>query len=159
MQGVPGPGLFWPLPGSIITDASPWGLGGYLMVSSTVIAYFSSAVTQEDESILKLEICDAAGQQTLEALSVLVALRLWRNYRKPGASLRIRSDNVSTLTLLVKLQPKCSSQGMSIVARELAPPATNHGFFSISPASATIGLICSADCTNLTNGWIYQSRC
>eukprot|EP00435_Cladocopium_sp_Y103_P030056 s3225_g7.t1 len=106
---------------SIITDASPWGLGGYLMVNNTVIAYFSSAITQQDESILGLKIGDAAGQQVLEALAVLVALRLWQKYwRKPGVSLRIRSDNVSTLTLLVKLRPKYTSHGMSIVARELA---------------------------------------
>ena len=109
------------LPVIIVTDASPWGIGGYLMVNNTALAYYSSPVDSFDEKILRLSIGDAAGQQVLEALAVLVALRLWRHYwARVGVSLRIRSDSVSTLTLLVKLRVSCSSSSLSLIARELA---------------------------------------
>lgn len=44
------------LPVAIVTDASPWGIGGYLMVNNTAMAYFSTPITTEDERLLKLKI-------------------------------------------------------------------------------------------------------
>ena len=91
------------------------------MLNNTPLAYYHSPVDELDERLLRLTIGDAAGQQALEALSVLVALKLWRKYwARTGVSLRIRSDSVSTLTLLVKLRVNCSSHSLSIIARELA---------------------------------------
>ena len=105
----------------MVTDASPWGLGGYLLVNTTPLAYFTSAITELDEQILGVEVGRPEGQQVLEALAVLVALKLWRKYwQQNGVHLHIRSDSVSTLTLLVKLRAKVSSPGMGLIARELA---------------------------------------
>ena len=105
---------------AIITDASPWGLGGYLTINNTVIAYYADKVTELDEKLLQIKVGESTAQQVLEALAVLVA-RSWRSYwARPGVALRIRSDNVGILTLLVKLRPKYHSVGLSIIARELA---------------------------------------
>lgn len=84
------------------------------MVNNTVMSYYSCPVTTEDEQMLKIKIGDSAGQ-------VLVALKIWRHYwARVGVSLRIRSDSVSTLTLLIKLRASYRSAGMGLVARELA---------------------------------------
>ena len=71
--------------------------------------------------MLGVEVGRPEGQQVLEALAVLVALKLWRKYwQQNGVHLHIRSDSVSTLTLLIKLRAKVSSPGMGLIARELA---------------------------------------
>ena len=106
---------------AIVTDASPWGIGGYLSANDTVIAYFADAVAPLDERLLSIKIGESSSQQVAEALAVLVALRLWAPYwRRSGVSLRIRSDNVGILTLLIKLRPSYTSPGLSLIAREVA---------------------------------------
>lgn len=105
----------------IVTDASPWGLGGYLTIGTSVIAYFADALTMEDEECLQIQMGQSASQQVAEALAVLVALRLWKSYwKRPGVCLRIRGDNVGVLTLLMKMRPSIKSVGMVMVARELS---------------------------------------
>lgn len=106
---------------TLVTDASPWGIGGYIAVNNTVLAYFADKVTAMDENILHIKSGESSAQQVVEALAVLVALKMWRRYwKKPGVALRIRSDNVGVLTLLVKLRPNQQSHGMTLIARELA---------------------------------------
>ena len=69
------------------------------------MAYFTSAMTKADESLLHLQIGSPDGQQIAEALAMLVALRLWRHYwRQCGINLQMRSDSVTGLTLLMKLR-------------------------------------------------------
>lgn len=109
------------LPIRITTDASPWGLGGILTLGQQTVAYFASALTTEDEELLKIEIGSSASQQVAEALAMLVALRIWQSYwQKRGITLQVRSDSVSTLTMLAKLRVRHSSHGLGIIARELA---------------------------------------
>lgn len=106
---------------AIVTDASPWGIGGYMMLGDNVLAYFASTIDQQDEHILDVQIGSPSSQQVLEALAALVALKIWRKYwRQCGVHLIFKSDSVSTLTLLIKLRPKMASQGLGIIARELA---------------------------------------
>ena len=60
-----------------------------------------------------------AGQQVWECLAVLVALDIWRNqWADARINLQIRSDNVTALTLLVKMRP--GSPQIAIIAREIA---------------------------------------
>ena len=65
------------VPVCIIVDASPWGIGGTLAISGVVIAYFYDAVSDDDVAILGVVRGDHRSQQCLEALAILVALRLW----------------------------------------------------------------------------------
>ena len=105
----------------ITTDASTWGLGGVLSINHQTAACFQSPLTAEDEKILHIEIGASASQQVAEALAALVALRCWRNYwKRRGVKLFVKSDSVSTLTLLAKLKAKTKSYGLGIIARELA---------------------------------------
>ena len=101
------------------TDASLWGLGGWLAVNGKITHYFSSPVSSDDHRILRATGKD--GQQTWECLAILVAIRLWAHlWSRDRMVLRIRGDNVGALTLLVKLRPPTSNPSMGIIARELA---------------------------------------
>ena len=58
-------------------------------------------------------------QQALEALTMLIALRLWRSYwSEERCVLHVASDNMGTLSMLCKMQTRAASIG--IVAREMA---------------------------------------
>ena len=100
-------------------DASPWGLEGYLLQGQSVISWFACPISAEEASVLGMEIGSSAGQQVAEALAALVALRAWHcHWKERQVTVRIRSDSVSALVLVLKL--KTSGRGTSIIAREVA---------------------------------------
>ena len=104
----------------ITTDASPYGIGGIISVDGMITGYFSDKVTDPDRRILSLAPgCSSKNQQVLEALCMLVALRIWSEFWLKGrVMLTVRSDNLSTLALVAKMQPH--SPQMGIIAREVA---------------------------------------
>ena len=65
---------------AIGTDASPWGLGGWLAVDGDIIENFTSPISEEDVAKYGYAIGDAAGQQLWEALAILVAVEPWASY-------------------------------------------------------------------------------
>eukprot|EP00971_Amphidinium_carterae_P128476 2544912-Amphidinium_carterae.1 len=107
------------LPTIIVTDASPWGLGGYCMVNNRIVSYFSEPVTADDELVLQCRIGDSAAQQTLELLAVLVALRAWRPlWQDAKVELTVKTDSMSALYAVMAM--KCKGHGQITVAREIA---------------------------------------
>ena len=105
----------------VVTDASPWGLGGYLASISqgTILQYFTSPITALDVSRYGVEIGEAAGQQYWEALSILVALRLWAKLFSNGkARFNIRGDSIVALTLARKLSS--SSSRLNAIGAEIS---------------------------------------
>ncbi len=101
------------------TDASPWGMGGWLSINDTITHYFACPVTPDDASIFGHEIGSSTGQQVWECLAVLIGVAIWSDqWRHDRINLRVRGDNVGALTLLIKLRP--SSAALAIIARELA---------------------------------------
>ena len=100
-------------------DASPWGLGGVLVINSHPISWFASALSTEELSVLGIELGESAAQQTVEALAALVALRAWRHHwQNCRATVRVRSDSVSALVLALKLKTRGRAPG--IIAKEIA---------------------------------------
>ena len=100
-------------------DASPWGLGGFLVENDKIVAYFSSAIGEVEQNLLSISVADCACQQTVEALAVLAALRCWKHrWRGQPIVLRVKSDSISALVLTLNLKTRGKSAG--IVARELA---------------------------------------
>ena len=74
-----------------------------------------------DSELLRIEIGESSCQQVAEALAALVALRCWKSYwKRRGVRLYVKSDSVSTLSLLAKLKVKAKSHGLGSIARELA---------------------------------------
>ena len=100
-------------------DASPWGLGAYIAVNGVIIEFFKSAISEEEARILGMEIGSPSSQQAAEALVALVASRLWKSHwLDEGTTLRVKSDSVAALILVVKL--KTSGSACGIIAREVA---------------------------------------
>jgi hypothetical protein len=115
------------------TDASPWGLGGWLIIDHEIKSYFASPITQQDVEKFGFQIGDPKGQQLFEALAILVAIKLWtQHWRQDRIVLKIRGDNVTALMQLVKLRP--ANPAHAIIARELGlllvdlsfPPDAEH---------------------------------
>jgi len=103
----------------IITDASPWGLGAVLVVQGVAKAFFGVALTVEDEVQLDIKIGEAACQQVVEALCILVALRTWADaWKLSRCVFGVRSDSVSALSLLLFCRAKGPTVGR--IAREVA---------------------------------------
>jgi hypothetical protein len=101
------------------TDASPWGMGGWLSVDGAITHFFACAVTSQDEAIYGHAIGSSSGQQVWECLAVLIGVCIWCDqWKHERINLKVRGDNVGALTLLIKLRP--SSAAQAIVARELA---------------------------------------
>ena len=55
------------------TDASPWGLGGWLSINGAITHYFGCPVTPSDAEKYGFAIGDSDGQQIWERLAILVA--------------------------------------------------------------------------------------
>ena len=117
------------------TDASPWGLGGWLSIDGSITQYFASPLTKDDSDKYGILLADAMGQQVWEALAILVAVDLWSDtWKQQRIFLKVKSDNVTALTLLTKMRTKKDSPELAIIARELAlrlvdlsfPPDAEH---------------------------------
>ena len=129
LEEFSGTGPLW----EIGTDASPWGLGGWLSCDGKITKYYTSPVSEEDLGVFGLIRGSCESQQTLEGLAILVALRLWNDSSHSRfIRLCVRGDSVGALTLLIKMRPSSAQQ--AIIARELAlvtakaafPPTVNH---------------------------------
>ena len=71
--------------------------------------------------LLGVERGTSIGQQVWECLAVLIAVDLWSYFcRQDRIQLKVRGDNVTALTLLIKMRPDKNSPAMGIIARELA---------------------------------------
>ena len=91
--------------GTVYLDASPWGLGGILIINCKVHSFFACPVSKHDLRVLKIIIGDTDGQQQLEALVVLVAMRLWLDVLKTKRIiLTLKSDNTSALAMASSLK-------------------------------------------------------
>ena len=126
----------------IYVDASPYGLGAWLAIDAVPKAYFSDTISELDCQVLLIEKNEgSAGQQAFEALALLVAIRLWLpTFRSERVTVYVRSDNLSALHMVAKMQPK--SRSLSIVARELA----------LDLADATYALDFAQHVAGVTNG-------
>jgi hypothetical protein len=104
----------------IVTDASPWGLGGYLVYNGRIKAFFSSKLTKDDFDRFGHEQGNSHGQQTWEALGMLVALRLWAQEWLSGrVRLRVRGDSITMLTTVLHMNTGSGST-LALIAREVA---------------------------------------
>ena len=63
----------------IVSDASPWGIGAYLQIDGDIISWYACSIHSDALEYLKITTGSSEGQQTLEALAILVSLRLWKS--------------------------------------------------------------------------------
>ena len=82
------------------------------------IEMFFDKLTEHDERIHQHKIGDSSGQQTWEKLTVLIAVRAWKDYWLPRkTAITVSSDNMSALALAAKLKETGKSH---LISRELA---------------------------------------
>ena len=109
----------------VILDASPYGLGGVLLIKGIIVSWFSDPLTNEDSQRFRKKLGGAEGQQIWESFCVLVALRLWlHHWMHVRAAITIKSDNISALAMAIKLKESASG----LLARELALSYTQTYF-------------------------------
>jgi len=102
----------------LIVDASPWGIGAVLIAHGNPVSFFGDALSKDDEEQLQVTIGESTTQQAVEALCVLVALRVWATYwQNTRSALAVRSDSVTALTMLLFCR---ASGSVARVAREVA---------------------------------------
>ena len=101
------------------TDASPYGLGGWISIDESILHHFYCPVSAEDQQVFQLKVGTSVGQQIWECLAMLVALRIWLPlWSRHRLNLTVKGDNIGALTLLLKMRPHSSRH--AIIARELA---------------------------------------
>jgi hypothetical protein len=102
----------------ISVDASPWGIGGILYDSLwKPVAYFYDAITMVDCQTLSIVVGSPDYMTIVEALALLVAVRLWAN-ESVGMTLAIRTDNAGCAAVISKL--RSSNPSLNRIATELA---------------------------------------
>ncbi|CAE7848405.1 unnamed protein product, partial [Symbiodinium necroappetens] len=102
----------------IVTDASPWGIGGVRRHSGKPTGYFYSHLP---DGVLKKFGAERGlpKHNTLwEGLALLVAFRLWLPALVHGALFRAKSDNLGFLKALAKGSAKAPD--LNVLAREFA---------------------------------------
>ena len=59
------------------TDASPWGIGGWLIADGKLTRFFTCPVSNDDRKMFDNPAGTSEGQQLWECLAVLVAVDAW----------------------------------------------------------------------------------
>ena len=115
------------------TDASPFGIGGVLMVSGQTVSYFGEELQTTDFSLFGSERGDPAYQSEYELLAVLVALRVFARKISQIGALRVvlRGDNTSTLH--AALTYKAGSPITTQLAAEIFLEVEHQGLVAIVP--------------------------
>jgi len=103
---------------TIVTDASPWGIGGVLYLKSAAVAYFSDKLHLCDLNRFRARIGESAFTTVWESLAILVALRLWRPLFTYVDAVGVRSDSHGSLSALASLST--SSASLSLIVCEIA---------------------------------------
>ena len=104
---------------TLLFDASPWGLGGVLLIKGIPVEYFSEPLTEADVENIGVEIGSNKTQAIAEALAVLVGARLWLEAWKEKRYLILtRSDSVAALGAVVA--GRSPIKHLNAIVRELA---------------------------------------
>ena len=87
---------------SIVTDASPWGMGAVLCRDTVPIAYWADPSRSPDVRAFNATIGDPAFNSLWEGLAVLVSVQAWATELGPHDNLVVRSDNIGFLQALAE---------------------------------------------------------
>jgi len=101
----------------VSVDASPWGMGGVKWDAKWhPIEFFHAPISEDDIALLGVVVGDSAFMPVLEALAILIALRLWAS--KLEVAYAVRSDALGAIQALANL--RSPNPGVNRVAAELA---------------------------------------
>ena len=103
----------------ITTDASPWGLGGFITRDGVCKGWFSEAIQTHDCQRFGIVVGDHRFQSLLENLALLVAVRLWLPVWKDGRlGVCLRSDSMAAIGAWKK--ERSVSPDINVIVREMS---------------------------------------
>ena len=103
---------------TVVTDASPWGLGGILLHDGTIMEYFGDAISSGDTRRFRASRGDPAHMGIWEALAILVAIRCWEPVLASSPFVTLRADNLGIVYAYDRLRSRCPH--VSKILRETA---------------------------------------
>ena len=106
---------------SIVTDASPYGLGALLLINGRVTRAMSSKITKEDAEQLGFsEVYGTSSSQGIvETFAVLVAMKLWTPELKScRVTLQVEADSMVALAMTKRMAR--SSTTLNYLGAEMA---------------------------------------
>ena len=106
---------------TIVTDASPLGLGAILLVNNKATRALAFKVTETDAHQLGFKECwkEAGSQGVVETLAVLVALKTWtKELASCQVELKVQSDSMVALAVTQKLSNSTST--LNFLVAEIA---------------------------------------
>ena len=106
----------------VVTDASPWGIGGVLYSQGVPVSHFSDQLHEEDLRRFQARRGDPAFNTLSEAMAILVALRCWAPLFAHDAAVNVRSDSHGSLSAMAKLSSP--SPSLNLVMAEMALDAS-----------------------------------
>eukprot|EP00435_Cladocopium_sp_Y103_P009539 s1894_g2.t1 len=113
---------------TIITDASPHGMGAVLLINNKIVKAVAFKVMREDAKQLGFEDVwkTSASQGIVEALSVLLAMKAWtQQLRQCNVNLQVQSDSMIALATTQKLSNP--STALNFIGAEIAVQAESAG--------------------------------
>ena len=102
----------------IVTDASPFGIGGVLRIDHVVVEFFALPIDPLLERKFRAKSGESKWNTLWEAVAVLTAARLWLPQLGYGATVNLKSDNLATIQMVIK--GKAKSAELNVIAREFA---------------------------------------
>ena len=112
----------------IVGDASPWGLGAYLLLDGVAVEFYACPLNPWLTDFMEAPEGSPKGQQVWESLNLVVALRAWQRFWKADrVTLEVRGDSVAALTLLAAVRGK--GRALTAVAREYALDLGDAAYF------------------------------
>jgi hypothetical protein len=102
----------------VATDASPWGMGGILVIAGKIERYFTTELSAADLRHFNAARGVSDWTTVWEALALLIAAKLWMQTTDSSFVLRVKSDSLGALRAAMKLSSP--SPHLNCIAREFA---------------------------------------
>ena len=104
---------------ALAVDASPWGIGGMLILDYKIISYFATPITEHDIAKFSASVGDSRWNTRWEALALLISFRLWLpQFSDLHMSIRCKSDSRAALGAILKLSSP--SRELATIEREIS---------------------------------------
>jgi len=119
---------------TVVTDASPWGLGaGLFKDGNTMLKCAALEISADTARELGASLGDAASQTIFELLAILWALQLWRRFFQDRSRVpKIRADSAGALGAVANLASRIPA--LNFLAAEISLRLERYDFLEIRGA-------------------------
>eukprot|EP00913_Durusdinium_trenchii_P003850 g3564.t1 len=137
---------------SVMTDASPLGIGAVLLVNGRVTKALASPINEMDAKLLGFQLGESSSQGIAETLAILVALKHWgKLLAAVNVAIGVQSDSVTALALTQKFSN--SNASLNFLGAELAVVCEALGLSDLLPTHLPGVANKEADFLSRPNTW------